>query len=842
MKAFRRVTVRTRLPDPLGPIGTLIGNLRWSWHAPTQEVFAAIDPELWETVAHDPTRLLGAVPSDRLSDLANDDAFVASVRAAADELQAYLTEPRWYQSLRDGPRCIAYFSPEYGISEVLPQYSGGLGILAGDHLKTASDLGVPIVGVGLLYRSGYFQQSLSESGWQEEHYPPIDPHGLPITLLRRPSGDPATIEIQLPNGPLVAQIWHVQVGRVPLLLLDSDVEGNGPYERSVTDRLYGGGSDHRLVQEILLGIGGVRALRVYCELTGSVAPEVFHSNEGHAGFLGLERISEYTAQGLTFDEALQLTRASTIFTTHTPVDAGIDRFPMTAVSSYLCRDGVYRDAAAMPPDRILELGAEPDASLFNMAHMGLRLAARANGVSRLHGHVSRRMFGGLWPALTPAEIPIGAITNGVHGDTWVAPEARAAVGAAHDGDSSAEALRDERLWDVRAALRGRLVDEVRRRLRASWLGRGASDAELGWVEDVLDPTVLTVGFARRVPSYKRLTLILSDRERLSRLLLDPDQPVQVIVAGKAHPADDSSKGLIQELVRFTDSPELRHRIVFLPDYDMAMARILCAGSDVWLNNPLRPLEACGTSGMKAALNGALNLSVRDGWWDELYDGSNGWAIPSADDVLDGSRRDDLEASALYDLLEKSVRPAFYERSGELPTRWTAMMRHALRSLVPNVLSTRMLEEYVEALYVPAATNVRAIGADDFAGSRDIAAWASRVRSGWGDVGVTHVESSSDEMPTLGGELHIRATVTLGALRLDDVRVDALHGSVDDADELRDADRVEMSHMGEASDGMHVFETTLKLERPGAFGYTARVLPHHPAAPTETLGLAALPAM
>ena len=670
---------------------------------------------------------------DRWSELAEDDGFVQRLNAAKADLDAYLTADRWYQRKAgaDAPRAIGYFSPEFGITAVLPQYSGGLGILAGDHLKAASDLGVPLVGVGLLYKHGYFKQSLSREGWQQETYPVLDPDELPLSLLREADGTRATVSIEMPGGPaLVARIWVASVGRVPLLLLDSDVEGNPDHYREVTDRLYGGTKEHRLRQELLLGVGGVRALRVYSRITGAPAPEVFHTNEGHAGFLGLERIRELTVgEGgpkLDWDTALEVSRASTVFTTHTPVPAGIDRFPRELVEQYFGKTG---PTAGVPVDNVLALGTEDyeggDPSVFNMAVMGFRLAQRANGVSVLHGHVSREMFNGLWPAFDEAEVPIGSITNGVHAPTWVAREVielAASRGADPDGDDvdaffrAVDEVPGTEIWAVKRELRERLVHDARRRLTKSSQDRGIAKAELGWVDTALDPDVLTIGFARRVPSYKRLTLMLRDPARLKKLLLHPERPVQLIIAGKSHPADDGGKKLIQEIVRFADDPEVRHRIVFLPNYDIAMAQPLYPGCDVWLNNPLRPYEACGTSGMKAALNGGLNLSILDGWWDEWYDGNNGWAIPSADGVDDPDRRDDIEANALYDLIENEVAPKFYDVDGDgVPTRWLEMVRHTLKSLGPKVLATRMVRDYTRNLYTPAAVNGRALN-DDYAGA------------------------------------------------------------------------------------------------------------------------------
>jgi starch phosphorylase len=850
VRALRRFTVRAALPEPLAPLGELVMNLRWSWHPDALDLFESVDPDTWEAVGHDPVRLLGEVGADRMSALAKDRRFLRRLQDAHDDLQDYLDQPRWYQSLQDAPRAVAYFSPEFGITEVLPQYSGGLGILAGDHLKAASDLGVPILGVGLLYRRGYFNQSLSPDGWQQERYPPIDPNGLPLTLMRDGNGKPVTIGVGLPGDHVLkAQIWRAQVGRVPLLMLDSDVEDNAPSEREVTDRLYGGGTEHRLLQEILLGIGGVRALRAFCELTGHPDPEVFHTNEGHAGFLGLERIRELTEeQGLGFDEALEAVRAGTVFTTHTPVPAGIDRFPVELIEHHFGGDNACK---GVPVERILALGAEDDPDVFNMAHMGLRLAQRANGVSRLHGRVSREMFGGLWPGFDTSEVPIASVTNGVHAPTWVAREVME-IAAREVGPELVEEAQgweginkvsDESIWATRRVLRQGLVDEVRRRLHESWLQRGMSEAGLGWIDGVFDPDVLTIGFARRVPSYKRLTLMLRDSDRLTRILLDPDRPVQMVIAGKAHPADDGGKALVQQIVRFADDPLVRHRIAFLPDYDIGMARYLYHGCDVWLNNPLRPLEACGTSGMKSALNGGLNLSIRDGWWDEMYDGANGWAIPSAAAGTEPEQRDDQEANALYDLIENQVRSRFYDHDRDrLPRRWIEMVRHTLQSLGPQVLASRMVRDYVVELYSPAMHSSRTLSVDAYAGARELAAWAARVRTAWATVRVAHVESSGvGDAPELGQHMNVRAVVELGDLNSEDVSVQVAYGAVDEHDELRDPTCLEMQRTENLGSAAWRFEAAVPLERRGAFGYTVRVLPNHQAlASPADLDLIALP--
>ena len=852
MRAIRRFTVRTVLPSALMGLEELAINLRWSWSPQTRDVFDAIDHDLWQSSGHDPVALLGDVSAERLAALAEDGSFVDWVNRTVDDLRGYLTQNRWYQSLgADAPAAIAYFSPEYGIAAALPQYSGGLGILAGDHLKTASDLGVPLIAIGLFYRAGYFTQSLASDGWQQEKYPITDPDESPVTLLREADGTPARIRIELPGGRTVAaRIWVAMVGRVPLLMLDSDVEENGSAEREITDRLYGGGGEHRLMQEMLLGIGGVRALRTYCRISGRPAPEVFHTNEGHAGFLGLERIRELVEHDpqMTFDEALEVTRASTVFTTHTPVPAGIDRFPRDMIVQYL---GGSNSLAGVPIDKVLELGTESfpggDRGVFNMAVMGLRLGQRANGVSLLHGDVSRHMFNGLWSSFDSDEVPITSVTNGVHAPTWTArPILELAHGASVDDVAGWEAIArasDEDLWAIKRNLRSALVTMARERLRASWLLRGASPAELGWIDSVLSPDVLTIGFARRVPSYKRLTLMLRDQGRLRALLTDPDHPIQLVVAGKAHPADEGGKRLIQELVKFTDGEDVRHRIVFLPDYEIEMATVLYPGCDVWLNNPIRPLEASGTSGMKAALNGALNLSILDGWWDEWFDGENGWAIPTADGIDDAERRDDLEAEGLYNLMENAVAPAYYTRDARgIPPRWMSMMRHTLSTLGPKVLATRMLREYVTRLYIPAAESGRAVEANNFALAREVGAWKQRVRATWGEIQVDHVDADGlGDVVSLGSQVMIRAYVSLGELSPEDVDVQVVFGRVDADDRIRQSDTMSMVP-GERYDGNRwQYSLPISLSKNGPFGYTVRIVPQHQGLVSSVeMGLLAVP--
>jgi glycogen phosphorylase len=848
VRAIRRFIVRPVLPEVLKPLGDLARNLRWCWHPETQDLFRSVDPQLWDRTAGDPIRMLADVSVERLQALATDKRFLKNLRLIQGDLADYLTGDLWYQSYAAenpaAPVSIGYFSPEFGITEVLPQYSGGLGILAGDHLKSASDLGVPIIGVGLLYRQGYFRQSLNAAGWQQERYPLLDPNALPLTLLHDDSG-PIRIEVPLAGRTLFAQVWVAQVGRVPLLMLDSDVEQNAGYEREVTDRLYGGGTDHRLEQEVLLGIGGVRAIRAYCRITGAPAPEVFHTNEGHAGFLGLERIREYMQTSLDFDSALELTRAGTVFTTHTPVPAGIDRFPRELIVHQ------FEGFENLPLDRVLALGAEDyeggDPGKFNMAVMGFRLAQRANGVSALHGSVSREMFQGLWRSFDTSEVPISSVTNGVHHLTWVhrellelleAPSGSPSEGDDYDWNALSE-IDSKTLWALKRKMREDLIAMTRTRLAASCANRGIS---ADWVAKTLNPDVVTFGFARRVPSYKRLTLMLRDPARLKALLTNQNRPIQIVIAGKAHPADEGGKALIQHMVQFADDPEVREHIVFLPDYDMAMAKRLYPGCDVWMNNPLRPYEACGTSGMKAALNGAANLSIRDGWWDEWFDPAYGWEIPSAEGADGSDRRDDLEAKALYNIIENEIVPRFYDLDNfGLPERWIEMIRDTIAGLAPKVVASRMVRDYVTNLYTAAAASGVALdGAKG--GAIALASWKRKVRDAWSAVAVEHVESFGGEQIEVGTKIHVSALIRLGELSPDDVQVQLVSGRVSGDDRLYEPRLNPLPTGVDVDGGLRRYEGWVEATRAGAIGYTVRVVPYHPLLASQAeMGLATLPA-
>jgi glycogen phosphorylase len=825
MKAIQSFTVRPNLPEPLQRLDALASNLRWSWDAPTRELFRTLDPDTWERTAHDPAILLGLVPPARLAALATDADFLRHLDEVVDAHDRYLHEDRWFQH-RDSPlRTVAYFSPEFGITEALPQYSGGLGILAGDHLKASSDLGVPIVGVGLFYRHGYFRQSVSLDGWQQERFPDQDPHALALTYTD------VQITLELGGEPCHVGIWRADVGRTPLYLLDTDLDQNSPAIREITDRLYGGDTEHRLQQEIVLGMGGIRALAAL-----GIEAQVFHSNEGHAGFLGLERIRDLvTTKSLSFAEAVEAVRPGCVFTTHTPVPAGIDRFSRDLMVKYFSS---LASQCRISIDELLALGHRdetPPDDRFNMAVMGLRLAGRANAVAKLHGAVSRQMFASLWPQVPTDEVPIGSVTNGVHAPSWVSGDiARLLHDQVHpiwDGASAEDWKRaadidDESLWTARNEGRSRLVGFVRQRLRASLERRGLSASDAAWADTVLDPDALTIGFARRFATYKRANLLLSQRDRIQALLASTDRPVQFVFAGKAHPADEPGKGLIQEIVKFGLEPQNRRRFIFLDDYDIAIARAMYHGCDVWLNTPRRPLEACGTSGMKAALNGALNCSILDGWWDESFDGSNGWAISSVDTEIELSKRDRIEADSLFDLLEHQIVPLFYERQDHMARGWMRRVKHNFVTLGPQVTASRMVRDYVTDLYEPAAIAGDRAFADDLAASRELAAWKARVRQQWGGVKVVWVEADNGPT-TLGATRNVTAAVAIDGLAPGDLTVQLLHGPVGPTDELTAAGTVDMVDTGSV-DGLHHFRAAFPARSAGRYGFNVRVLPHHDA--------------
>ncbi len=833
VKAYDTVTISAVLPENLEPLRTLAKNLRWSWRAETERLFKSIDPELWEATGRNPIVLLTKLSAHRIAELREDEDFLHRLQVEVEELEEYMGADRWFDKAsrehNDHLTSIAYFSMEFGITQSLPVYSGGLGVLAGDHMKSASDLGVPIIGVGLLYTYGYFTQTLSREGWQQENYTVHPPEELPIDPVCGENGEQLHIQVGFPEGRVVeVALWKAQVGRVPLLLLDTNIPENPEDFRAITDRLYGGDIEHRIKQELILGVGGVRAVQAYCAAVDRPEPGVYHMNEGHAGFSGVERMGQLMAKGASFETALASVRASTLFTTHTPVPAGIDRFDVHLAHRYLAADAQGRSTLVshVPVERVIALGAEDDPSRFNMAHLGLRLAQYANGVAKLHGKVSRAMFKDLYPNFAEDEVPITSITNGVHIPTWTRGPIKPIIAAMSGQRNVAtanhwhfpDAVGLEELWRVRNELRRDLVELARKSVHDSWVARGAQPVELRWTRKLLDENALTVGFARRVSTYKRLTLMLQNPERLAAILRNEERPVQFIIAGKAHPADMGGKQLLQELVRFADEAGVRDRIVFLPDYNVTIAKVLCAGSDVWLNNPVRPQEASGTSGMKAVLNGCLTFSISDGWWDEMRDDEVGWTIPDAVHP-DPRVRDQWESNALYDILEHEIAAKFYDRDDRgLPVEWMQMVRDSISKVGPQVSAERMVRDYVTELYLPAGRSGRMIA--DLADAEQFAAWKQSVSQAWQGVRVSGVEASTENRVE-GGIIHLAAHVDRGSLQASEIRVEAVVGERDAADTLCNPHIHEMT-----SDDEGRYRASITVDEPAELGYTVRVVPHH----------------
>ncbi|MDO9694526.1 MAG: alpha-glucan family phosphorylase [Candidatus Latescibacteria bacterium] len=693
MSLTERFGPERHLPAPLAPLYEIARNLWWTWDAEATRLMIELDPVLWKNGRHNPLAVIEALDAARVAALAADADFTARLAAVRDRQRAYLGSGEAPIDLDFGGRQIGYFCAEFGIHESLPIYSGGLGILAGDHLKAASDRDLPLVAVGLAYRYGYFHQEVDLAGRQHEVYLANDFERLPMALVHDKHGDPLTLSLPYPGRKLLACVWKVSVGRIPLYLLDTDLPGNNAEDRNITGHLYGGNEDTRVRQEFLLGVGGLRALRAM-----GIAPAVCHLNEGHSSFLCLEQLRRHIVDGSqTFERAVASVRAGCVFTTHTPVPAGNDNFEVAHVMQYLRPLAAGMDE---PVERLIALGLTDPANpheRFEMTVLALRLSRFANGVSALHGEVSRGMWRHLWPERTTAQVPITSVTNGVHMPTWIAPEIENLRLGAGAGSPA-----PEQIWRVHEHLRSELIDGVRRRLQRQLTRNGAPAPEIADVDRVFDPHTLTIGFARRFAEYKRATLLMSDPDRFVRLLTNADRPVQVLMAGKAHPRSEPGKLLIQRVWELSRIPALRGRLVVLEGYDIALARRMVQGADIWLNTPRRPLEASGTSGMKAAANGALNLSVLDGWWCEGYDGRNGWAFGD-DHGVDEATQDARDSVELFELLEKVVVPMFYDRGPDgLPRAWIQRMQHAMSTVVPRFSSERMVDEYAGRFYLPCA--------------------------------------------------------------------------------------------------------------------------------------------
>jgi starch phosphorylase len=831
VRASRVLHLEPALPAPLEPLRDLAWNLRWTWDTETVELFKRLGPERWEPLGHNPVRLLQTTPREELERLASDPGMLEQLARVREGLDRYMNRPpRGEVEALHQRGVVAYFSLEFALAECLASYSGGLGVLAGDHLKSASDLGLPFVGVSLLYSQGYFQQALRPDGWQLEEYAENDFWTAPLREVLGEDGSPVMVAVPFPGREVWARIWVIEVGQVRLFILDTNVDQNTPADRAITSRLYGGDLSTRIQQEMVLGIGGVRALQ---RLGINVA--VCHMNEGHSALLGLERIRTIMeSTGASFEEARLPVAASSVFTTHTAVAAGIDLFPTELVTGEL---GPYYRSMGIDDRTLLGLGRinpEDDYEPFSMALLGLRLSTFRNAVSKLHRGVSQRLWKDAWPGVPVEQIPISSVTNGVHLPTWVAPEI-ATLYDRHLGpqwrDDPSQAglwqripeIPNHDLWTAHSRCRARLLERANAQHREQAIRAGHADAISG---RQLDPGILTIGFARRFASYKRATLIFRDPQRLSRIVNNPDRPLQIIFAGKAHPMDDPGKQLIRELVEYSQRPEFRGRVVMLERYDVGLARLMVQGCDLWLNNPLRPLEASGTSGMKAVANGVLHASVMDGWWHEAFQPGLGWAIGGDLVDEDPEVQDAFDAQSIYDLIEQEIAPLYYARDAEgIPWRWTEMMKAAIATYAPAFNTDRMVAEYAAHAYQPAAAAWHELSAEGLRPARELAAWQAHVRAAWHGlkvVGLSDDWADSQE----ARPVNLRVRIRPGNLDAADIAVHVVAGPAAPDGSLEIVREAPLAL--EARHGQ-VLEYAGAIDWPmaGRAGYAVRITPSHP---------------
>lgn len=833
MKPKVKYNVIPNLPDQIEALRHLSYNVCFSWKGEIADLFQRIDPSLWEECKHNPVAILGRVSQERLDDLARDQGFLAQLERVSQDFEHYLSQSR-INAIDHGseePFQVAYFSAEYCLTQCLPIYSGGLGVLSGDHIKSASDLNVPFVGVGLLYQEGYFSQYLSSDGWQMETYPVNDFSNMPVSVVRDESGKALMVSVNFKGQPIQILVWRIDVGRIPLYMLDTNVDANPPEFRQITAQLYGGDREMRLRQEIVLGIGGVRALKAL-----GIEPTVIHMNEGHAAFSALERINILRKEkGLSFDAAREFVLATTIFTTHTPVPAGNDAFDPNLVRAYFEE---YTKELGINFKVLLGYGRiDPwnENEPFGMTPLALRLSAHANGVSRLHGRIARTMWQDIWPGHPVEDLPIEHVTNGIHVPTWISREMAALFNRylgpdwAEDSDSErvwaqVERIPSTELWMTHGRCRESLVGFTRFRLAEQLKKRGAPNIEIQAAREVLNPEALTIGFARRFATYKRATLLFRDPDRLERIINHPEFPVQLIIAGKAHPQDNEGKEFIKTILHLAREERFRRSIVFLEDYNLNVARHLVAGTDLWLNTPRRPLEACGTSGMKALANGSLNLSVLDGWWDEGYHPDFGWALGHGEVYKDHKAQDEIESRDLYNLLEKEVVPLFYNRShDDIPRGWVEKMRGGLRHLCPIFNSHRMVQEYADHYYLPCSKRFNALSHENFAGAKSLTEWRRKLMTSWHEVSIQELPGTHGLEKRVGEGLEVVAQVSLGPLSPDDVTVEAYYGPVDQKDDFAERKTAPLKFL-ESVNGLHTFCGNIPCIETGRLGYTVRVTP------------------
>ncbi len=837
MKLLGSLSVFPILPERLNRLHDLALNLWWSWSPPAQALFEAISPDLWEQTEHNPVKLLRAISSERLQTLANDPKFTIEYDAVIAAFDAYVLDENTWFNRAHGDRkdeTIAYFSAEFGLHESLPIYSGGLGILAGDHCKSASDLGLPFVGVGFLYPQGYFRQRITEEGDQQAIYNKLDFAEAPAIPALDANGDEVTVSVLLPGRNIYAKVWRIQVGRIPIFLLDTDVLQNAPKDRELAARLYGGDHEMRIAQEVVLGIGGVRALRAL-----GISPTVFHMNEGHAAFLSLERVRELVQnQHLSFFQAQQVVASSSVFTTHTPVPAGNDAFPLEMIDKFFAS---FWGQIGLDRAGFMNLAKwnTPWGEQFSMTVLALRFSAYANGVSALHGEIARKMWSNLWPETPYEEVPITHITNGVHTDTWLAPEMAGLfdefLGRENwheEPDLSATwqaiaSIPDEALWNTHQELRSKTLEFLRERVARQRRRNGESPARIAAAYDLFNPNALTIGFARRFATYKRATLIFQDLDRIQTILSNPERPVQIIFAGKAHPADEPGKNLIKAVHQLAQTPEFEGKIIFIEDYDMNIARYLVQGVDLWLNTPRRPNEASGTSGQKAALNGIPNFSILDGWWAEGFNGKTGWAIGTDQEYKSNEIQDEADVISLYYQLENLILPAFFERNQQdIPTAWVAAMKESIRFCAPLFSMSRQVKDYTNELYLPAATTGWQMTADSYLEARALASWKERIYLSWPQVRISAPRPTTERV-NMGYELPLEAEVTLGSLTPDDVTVEVVWGQTTGTGGIAKVNSRSLTATTSLPGAAIRYSGTLNLNKNGRFSYGIRVTPSHP---------------
>lgn len=835
MNIIRTVTVLPRIPEAIGRLNELAYNLWWSWEPQAQELYATIDPILWDAVNHNPVKFLHRARQAALDAAAVDVGYLQRYTSVLEAFDAYMhpDAPTWYkQTYPDGGNnTIAYFSAEFGLHESLPIYSGGLGVLSGDHCKSSSDLGLPFIGVGFLYPQGYFTQRIDDKGTQQAEYEKVDFAEVPAVPALDPQGNELLISVNLPGRTVYAKVWRIQVGRIPIYLMDTDVARNAPPDRDLSARLYGGDREMRISQEFVLGIGGVRAVRAL-----GYKPSVWHMNEGHSAFLGLERMREHMqADGLTLVEALEAVRSNTLFTTHTPVPAGNDAFDFALVEKFFWQFwtqlGITRDEFVAFASQQLPWGTQ-----YSMTVLALRLSGYANGVSKLHGSVSRAMWAFLWPGTPLPEVPIGYITNGVHTKTWLQPELRTLYArwfAPEWGDMgfdqeerwTVDQLPAAALWEAHRARKQKMVQQVRNRARIQAVRHGEGPRFVADVATALNPEALTLGFARRFATYKRATLIFRDLARIRRILNDPARPVQLVFSGKAHPADEPGKAFIQQIYEMSMDPDFFGKIIFVEDYDMNIARHLVSGVDVWLNNPRRPLEASGTSGEKAGVNGAPNFSALDGWWAEGFDGSNGWAIGEARTYKDEATQDEADALSLYTILEDEIMPLFFDRDADgIPQGWVDRMRNSIATIGPRFSMDRQVKDYVNFYYVPAAaTGARAL-TNDFAAARELAAWKQAVSARWSGV-TLEAWTKGPAQVSVGEPVTVGARLNLNGIPAESVAVEAVYDGAIDGDP-HGVLHVQPLTLEEGEGAERTWVGQIEATDSGRFELGVRVRPHH----------------